>query len=82
MTIKLNRENEFQVNAKRILRLMRILHLKSVCRRRRRNYVKSTPEVTAEIGQHSYVNQHIHRGSIPPLLALLIDSGMYFSYQF
>ncbi len=48
MTIKLNRENNFQVNAKRILRLMRILHLKSVCQHRRRNYIKSTPEVTAE----------------------------------
>ena len=48
MTIKLNRENEFHVNEKRILRLMRILQLKSVCRRRRKNYVKSTPEITAE----------------------------------
>lgn len=56
MTVKLNRENEFQVNAKRILRLMRILHLKSVCRRRRRNYVKSTPEVTAE----NILNREFH----------------------
>ena len=48
MTIKWSRENEFRVNAKRVLRLMRILHLKSVCRRRRRNHVKSTPEVAAE----------------------------------
>ena len=48
MTIKLNRENDFHVNEKRILRLIRILQLKSVCRRRRKNYVKSTPEITAE----------------------------------
>lgn len=48
MTIKLNRENEFHVNCKRILRLMRILQLKSVCRKPRRKYVKSTPEITAE----------------------------------
>jgi len=48
MTIKLNRENDFHVNEKRILRLMRILQLKSVCRRRRKHYVKSTPEITAE----------------------------------
>ncbi|MHC1720852.1 MAG: IS3 family transposase [Clostridiaceae bacterium] len=47
MTIKLNRENDFQVNEKRIYRLMSILNLKSVCRRRRKNYVKSTPEITA-----------------------------------
>lgn len=48
MTIKLNRENEFHVNCKRTLRLMRILQLKSVCRKSRKNYVKSTPEITAE----------------------------------
>lgn len=48
MTIKLNRENKFCVNEKRILRLMRILHLKSVCRKARKNYIKSTPEVTAK----------------------------------
>lgn len=48
MTIKLNRENKFHVNEKRILRLMRILHLKSVCRKPRKNYIKSTPELTAE----------------------------------
>lgn len=27
---------------------MRILHLKSVCRRKRKNYIPSTPEITAE----------------------------------
>lgn len=48
MTIKLNRENDFHVNQKRIYRLMQILGLKSVCRRKRKNYIKSTPQVTAE----------------------------------
>jgi len=48
MTIKLNRENDFHVNQKRIYRLMQILNLKSVCRRKRKNYVKSNPQVTAE----------------------------------
>lgn len=48
MTIKLNRENKFRVNEKRTLRLMRILHLKSVCRKARKKYIKYTPEVTAE----------------------------------
>lgn len=48
MTIKLNRENPFHVNHKRIYRLMRILGLKSVCRRKRRRYIPSTPEITAE----------------------------------
>lgn len=48
MTIKLNRENDFHINQKRTYRLMQILNLKSVCRRKRKNYIKSTPQVTAE----------------------------------
>ncbi|WP_367114478.1 IS3 family transposase, partial [Desulfuribacillus stibiiarsenatis] len=48
MTIKINREHDFHVNHKRIYRLMQILHLKSVCRRKRKNYIHSTPEITAE----------------------------------
>lgn len=48
MTIKLNREHRLNVNHKRVYRLMKILNLKSVCRRKRKNYIKSTPEITAE----------------------------------
>lgn len=48
MTIKLNREQAFHVNAKRVYRIMRILNLKSVCRRKRKSYIRSTPEITAE----------------------------------
>lgn len=48
MTVKLNREHDFHINDKRTLRLMRILNLKSVCRRKKKNYIKSTPEIIAE----------------------------------
>lgn len=48
MTIKLNRDHNLLVNHKRIYRLMKILGLRSVCRKKRYNYIKSTPEVTAE----------------------------------
>lgn len=48
MTIKLNRDHALNVNHKRIYRLMKFLMLTSVCRRKRKNYVHSTPEVTAE----------------------------------
>ena len=48
MTIKLNREHNLTVNHKRIYRLMKLLHLQSVCRRKRKKYVQSTPEITAE----------------------------------
>ena len=48
MTIKLNRENDFHVNEKRIYRLMSLLGLKSVCRKKKRTYIKSSAEYTAE----------------------------------
>jgi hypothetical protein len=49
MAINLNRENKFRVNEKRTLRLMRILHIKSVCRKTRKNYIKSTPAAYVSI---------------------------------
>lgn len=48
MTITINRRYHTKYNIKRICRLMKILHLKSVYRKKRYNYIKSTPEVTAE----------------------------------
>ena len=52
MCININREKidelPFKVNVKRVHRIMRILGLKSVIRRKRPDYVKSTPEITAE----------------------------------
>lgn len=48
MTITVNREHNVHYNKKRIRRLMQILHLKSVCRKKRYNYIKSTPELTAK----------------------------------
>ncbi len=48
ITIKLRREHNLKVNYKRIYRLMKIVGLKSVCRKKKYNYLKSTPEVTAE----------------------------------
>jgi transposase InsO family protein len=48
MTIKIRREHNMKVNHKRIYRLIKVAGLKSVCRRKKYNYVKSIPEVTAE----------------------------------
>ena len=52
MCININREKidelPHRVNIKRVRRIMRILGLKSVIRRKRPDYVKSTPEITAE----------------------------------
>lgn len=48
MTIKLRREHSLKVNHKRVYRLMKIIGLKSVCRKKKYNYIRSTPEITAE----------------------------------
>lgn len=56
MTVKLNREQSSRVNYKRVYRLMKILNLKSVCRRKKKNYIKSTPEITAE----NVLNREFH----------------------
>ena len=52
MCININREKMDElphiINVKRVRRIMRILGLKSVIRKKRPDYVKSTPEITAE----------------------------------
>ncbi len=48
MTITVNRTHKVQYNKKRIRRLMQILNLKSVCRKKRYNYIYSKPEMVAE----------------------------------
>lgn len=52
MSITINREKAdelpHRINVKRVRRIMQILGLKSVIRRKRPDYVKSTPEITAE----------------------------------
>ena len=52
MSIVINKEKKdelpHRINVKRVRRIMQILGLKSVIRRKRPNYIKSTPEITAE----------------------------------
>lgn len=52
MSITINREKTeelpHRINVKRVRRIMRILGLKSVIRKKRPDYIKSTPEITAE----------------------------------
>ena len=52
MCITVNREKidalPHRVNVKRVRRLMHILGLKSIIRKKRPDYIKSTPEITAE----------------------------------
>lgn len=59
MTIKLCREHSLKINHKRIYRLMKMVGLKSVCRRKRYSYIKSTPEITAEnILNRNFIAEH------------------------
>lgn len=52
MSIVINKEKKdelpHRINVKRVRRIMQILGLKSVIRRKHPNYIKSTPEITAE----------------------------------
>lgn len=48
MTITINRIHNTNYNKKRIYRLMQILHIKSVCRIKKKTYIPSTPETVAE----------------------------------
>lgn len=60
MTIKIFRDKHIKVNYKRIYRLMKISGLKSVCRKKRYHYIKSTPEVVAEnILNRNFKTEHL-----------------------
>lgn len=48
ITMNINRDLHKTYNHKRIYRLMKSINLKSVIRRKRKKYIKSTPQVTAE----------------------------------
>ena len=48
MTLNLNRNLKQNFNHKRIYRLMKLLALQSVIRRKKRRYIKSTPQQVAE----------------------------------
>ena len=48
MAIVINREHNVHYNRKRVYRLMQILHIKSVTRVKKKNYIPSTPEITAD----------------------------------
>jgi len=48
MKMNINRRLGKKYNHKRIYRLMRTVNMKSVIRRKRKNYIRSTPQITAE----------------------------------
>lgn len=48
MTMNINRNLNKQYNHKRIYRLMKSINLKSVIRKKRKKYIKSAPQITAE----------------------------------
>lgn len=60
MTITINREHNVHLNKKRIYRLMQILHLKSVTRIKRKRYILSRPEITAENTAENILNRDFH----------------------
>lgn len=62
MTTRLRRVHNHKVNRKRVYRLMRALGIRSVCRRKRKKYIKSTPEITAEnVLNREFQASNIHK---------------------
>lgn len=61
MTTRLRREYAQKVNRKRVYRLMKALGLQSICRKKRKRYIKSTPQITAEnILNREFFASNIH----------------------
>lgn len=48
MTVVINRDHNVHYNKKRVYRLMKMLHLKSVTRVKKHTYIASAPQITAE----------------------------------
>jgi len=48
MTLNINRKLKKHYNLKRIYRLMKSINMKSVIRKKKKNYIPSTPQITAE----------------------------------
>lgn len=48
MTMNVNRIMNEKYNHKRIYRLMKTINMKSIIRKKKKNYIKSTPQITAE----------------------------------
>ncbi|QVK19624.1 transposase [Mycoplasmatota bacterium] len=48
MTLWINRLNQRHYNVKRIRRLMRLMGISAKIRRKRKGYIKSTPQITVE----------------------------------
>jgi len=61
MKIKLLREYNIIVNHKRVYRLMKFAGIKSICRKKRKKYIKSTPETIADnILNRDFKAENIH----------------------
>lgn len=56
MTMNINKSLDKQYNHKRIYRLMKSVNMKSVIRKKKKNYVPSTPQITAE----NILNREFH----------------------
>ncbi len=56
MTMNINRIMSTKYNHKRIYRLMKLINMKSVIRKKKRNYTPNTPQITAE----NVLNREFH----------------------
>jgi transposase InsO family protein len=76
MQLNLKRRFHIHCNKKRIYRIMRAIGMKSVIRRKRSNYVKSTPEITAEnILSRNFTAENLNEKWLTDVTEFKVDDG-------
>ena len=82
MQLNLKRRFHLHCNKKRVYRIMRAIEMKSVIRRKRPNYVKSTPEIIAEnILNRNFAAENLNEKWLTDVTELKVRDGgkMYLS---
>jgi len=82
MQLNLKRRFNFHCNKKRVYRVMRAIGMKSIMRRKRPNYVRSTPEITAEnVLNRNFTAENINEKWLTDVAEFKVGDGskMYLS---
>lgn len=76
ITLNLNRQRNTHYNVKRIRRLMRAANLQAVIRRKRKIYIASTPQITAEnVLNRNFEAKHVNQKWLTDVTEFKYGSG-------
>ncbi len=76
ITLNLNRQFNTHYNVKRIRRLMRAVNLQAVIRRKKKTYIPSTPQITAEnVLNRNFQAKHINEKWLTDVTEFKYGSG-------